>query len=99
MPCYVKTYRTEGELMVAACDRKLCGRTFTEGRLSIEVKEEFYKGEPCGEEELGELLKEATISNLVGEVAVSCGIKAGVIDADSVIKIQGIPHAQMVIML
>jgi hypothetical protein len=99
MRCYVKTYRTEGELMVAACDRELCGRTFTEGKLSIEVKEDFYKGEQCGEEELGKLLKEATISNLVGEVAVSCGIKAGVIDSSSVITIQGIPHAQMVMML
>ncbi|NOZ76888.1 MAG: DUF424 family protein [Euryarchaeota archaeon] len=97
MQCYVKTYRTEGEVVLAACDMDLCGKKFAEGDLYLEVSEGFYKGEICGEDELEELLKEATISNLVGEGAVGCGIRAGVIDSENVIT--GIPHAQMVMLL
>jgi hypothetical protein len=44
-------------------------------------------------------LENATIANLVGEIAVKCAIELGLIDPECVIKIKGIPHAQMVKML
>lgn len=92
---YVKIYRTQGEVLLAACDEELLGKTFREGELKLEVKERFYKGELVEEEVLGDLLEEATIANLTGERCVSKAIELGYIDRERVLRIAGVPHAQM----
>ncbi|MDK2869120.1 MAG: uncharacterized protein PWP39_355 [Pyrococcus sp.] len=96
---YVKVYRIQGEVLVAACDEELLGKTFREGELKLEVKERFYKGELMDVEELGRLLEEATIANLTGEKVVKKAIELGYIDENRVLRIQGVPHAQMAKML
>lgn len=93
---YLKTYDMESEIMVAACDRDILGKTFSEGELTIHVSKEFYKGEPATEAEVIAALQKATIANLLGKRAVSCGIKSGFIDPDNVITIGGVQHAQLV---
>jgi len=93
---YLKTYDMESESMVAACDRDILGKTFSEGELTIHVSKEFYKGEPATEAEVIAALQKATIANLLGKRAVSCGTKSGVIDQDHVITIGGVQHAQLV---
>ena len=93
---YLKTYDMVSEIMVAACDREIIGKTFSEGELTIHVSKEFYKGEYATEEEVINALQKATIANLLGEKAISCGVKSGVIDQDNVITISGVQHAQMV---
>ncbi|MEO2152472.1 MAG: DUF424 domain-containing protein [Thermococcus sp.] len=92
---YVKVYRVQGEVLLAACDEELIGKTFREGELKLEVKERFYKGELVEEERLKELLDEATIANLTGERCVAKAIELGYVDPERVLRIQGIPHAQM----
>jgi len=84
------------EKMVAACDEKLLGKTFREGKLKLEVKESFYRGDSANCKELSKALKEATIANLVGETTIQCAIDCGAIDKENVIRIEKIPHAQMV---
>ncbi len=74
---YVKVYRVQGEVLLAACDEELLGKTFREGELKLEVKERFYKGELVEEDRLKELLDEATIANLTGERCVSKAIELG----------------------
>jgi len=93
---YLKLHNIGSEIMVAACDRELIGNTFIEGELTIHVSKEFYKGEPATEAEVIDALQKATIANLLGENAISCGVKSGVIDQDNVITISGVQHAQMV---
>jgi len=95
MKIYVKVYRVQGEVLVAACDEELLGKTFREGELKLEVKERFYKGELREVEDLKSLLEEATIANLTGERCVSKAIELGYVDPERVLKIQGVPHAQM----
>ncbi|ADT85156.1 MULTISPECIES: DUF424 domain-containing protein [Thermococcus] len=99
MKIYVKVYRVQGEVLLAACDEELMGKTFREGELKLEVKERFYKGELRDVEDLEKLLEEATIANLVGERCVGKAIELGYIDKDRVLYIQGVPHAQMAKML
>ena len=99
MKIYVKVYRVQGEILLAACDEELIGRTFREGELKLEVKERFYKGELRDVEDLEELLEEATIANLVGEICVGKAIELGYVDRKRVLYIQGVPHAQMAKML
>jgi len=94
---YLKSYSVNKEILVAACDSELVGRTFCEGELHFYVNEDFYKGQPADEREVKKALKEATIANLVGQRSVACGIDSGVVDEDCVIMIDGVPHAQMVL--
>ncbi|NJE07066.1 DUF424 domain-containing protein [Thermococcus sp. M39] len=99
MKIYVKVYRVQGEILLAACDEELLGKTFREGELKLEVKERFYKGELRDIEDLERLLEEATIANLVGERCVNKAIELGYVSEDRVLYIQGVPHAQMAKML
>ena len=93
---YLKIYNIGSEIMVAACDREILGKTFREGKLTIHVSKGFYKGESATEAEVIDALQKATIANLLGEKAISCGVKSGVIDQDNVSTIGGIHHAQLV---
>ena len=93
---YAKVYRLEGEMMVAACDRTLRGKTFEDGRLVLDVKKEFYGDEIFGREGISPLLKEATIANLVGEEIIAHAVKLGIVEMDHVLWVDGVPHAQMV---
>ncbi len=92
---YVKIYRVQGEVLLAACDEELLGKTFREGELKLEVKERFYKGELVDEDALDAMLEEATIANLTGERCVGKAIELGYVDEARVLRIQGVPHAQM----
>jgi len=95
----IKIYKRGNDILIGACDEKLLGKKFEDKKFQIEVKKEFYDGKRIKPEGLIKYLKEATIANLVGSETVKCAIKIGLIDPESVIKIKGIPHAQMVKML
>lgn len=93
---YMKIYETEGQIMVAVCDKSLIGRTFQEGEIVLRVTEEFYKGFSATEDEVSAALDRATIANLVGEMTVACAVEGGHVDPEQVLVIDGVPHAQMV---
>jgi hypothetical protein len=95
----IKIYKRGNDLLIGACDEKLLGKKFEEGKLQIDVKREFYGGERIDPKALKKLLIDATIANLVGEETIRCAIEMGLIDPDCIIKIKGVPHAQMVRML
>jgi len=95
----IKIYRHGNDVLIGACDENLIGKTFEEGKYQIEVRKDFYDGERVTPEILKEFLENATIANLVGDETIACAIEMGLIDPDCVIKIKGIPHAQMVKML
>ena len=95
----IKIYKRGKDLLVGACDEKLLGKKFEDGKFQIDVSKEFYGGQKIKREGLIEYLKEATIANLVGSETIKCAIEIGLIDPDCVIRIKGIPHAQMVRML
>lgn len=92
---YMKKYDTEGQLIVAVCDKNIIGKKFREGELVLKLDECFYKGDEVGEEEVKEALLCATIANIAGEKSIACAVECGCIDPDTVIFIEGIPHAQM----
>lgn len=98
MTMYLKSYSVNKEILVAVCDSELLGRTFSEGELHLTVNTEFFKGHLANEQDVTEVLKDATIANLVGQRSVACGIKSGIVDESCVITIDGVPHAQMVLM-
>ena len=92
----IKIYRRGNDLLIGACDEKLLGKKFKDGKFQIEVKKEFYGGELISPEALKKYLQDATIANLVGQETIKSAIEIGLIDPGCIIKIKGIPHAQMV---
>jgi len=95
----IKIYKQGNDLLIGACDEQLIGKKFEKGKLQINVTKEFYDGERIKAEAFKKYLQNATIANLVGKETIKCAIDLGLIDPDCIIRIQGIPHAQMVRMI
>lgn len=91
----MKIYRQGKELLVAASDEDLIGRKLSEGKLRLEVKEAFYGTEVGDEALLLQYLRVCTIANLVGAAVVGIAVRAGYVDVETVIEIEGVPHAQL----
>lgn len=91
----LRILRQQGETLVIICDRELLGKRFVCGNLHLDVRESFYSGEEASIERCLKALSEATIGNLVGSI-VDEAIKAGIIDGSSVLRFEGVPHAQLV---
>ena len=92
----IKIFKQGNDILVGACDQDLVGKKFIDGKFQIEVTKEFYGGKVITIEKLIQYLKDATIANLVGKNTVECAIKIGLINPECVLRIKGIPHAQMV---
>jgi hypothetical protein len=92
---YLKIYKNGGNVLVAACDKEVLGKTLKQGKTVVEISRAFYEGEYVSEEILQEALQVATTANLFGEKTIKCAIKCGFIDQDSVIIIDCVPHAQI----
>jgi len=92
----VRRHSTGTELLVAACDCGLIGKRFEEGELRLELRPGFFEGEKVDKRLFLEVLALATIANLAGEETVNAAIEAGFVDPECIIRIQGVPHAQLV---
>ena len=92
-------YRQGDDLLIGACDEELLGNQYEEGKFFLNVDKNFYGGKTIKEEILKKYLDEATIANLVGESCIQIAMQMGLIDPSCVMRINGIPHAQMVRML
>lgn len=82
-------------MVLAVADKELLGRTLREGGLKLEVCPDFYDGEEGDEEMLLNRLTMCTVANLVGERAVTVAIRAGYVNDECVLRIAGVPHAQL----
>ena len=93
---YVKISRREREILVAACDAEILGKTLRKNELVFEVRESFYKGSKMRIREAVALIRSATTANLVGLNIVKTAVKEGLVHPEAVIVISGVPHAQIV---
>lgn len=93
---YINVWIRGKDVMVAVCDADLLGRTFREGGLKLDVKESFYGGRLVSLEEALDILKGASIGNLVGRNIVANAIREGLIHEDAVLWIEDQPHAQFI---
>jgi uncharacterized protein len=95
----VKVYRQGNDVVIGACDEHLLGKKFRRGKLQIDVAKRFYDGKRIDRKTLESFLRDATIANLVGTETVSCAIDLGLVDPKCILKIKGVPHAQVVQMI
>ena len=66
-----------------------------EGKICFQVKDEFYNGGKASVDEAVSMIDNSTIVNLVGKCCVEKAIRKGYVHPDAVIKIEGVPHAQI----
>jgi hypothetical protein len=98
MPIRMKVYRQGKETLVAAADEDLLGKTFREGKLKIEIGA-FYQGDLVTDEMFVSHLQLMTIGNFVGKETIDVAIRAGFVSEDGILWIDGVPHAQFVLMM
>ena len=60
------------------------------------IKDEFYNGRKTTVDEAVGLINNSTIVNLVGKNCVEKAIAKGYVHPEAVLKIEGVPHAQIV---
>jgi hypothetical protein len=82
--------------MLAICDADVLGKTLKQGRVVFHVCEEFYKGSLVSLEEAIDFVQRSTIVNMVGQRIVESAVKRGLVHPEAVLKIDGVPHAQIV---
>ncbi len=88
-------YDQGDEVLLAACDKEVLGRTLQEGDINLEVKESFYAGQKIEIERLKKEFKKSTIANLVGEEVVDAAIESGFGREEDVMLIEDVPHLQI----
>jgi hypothetical protein len=88
-------HRVGSETLVACCDKNILGSTLKDDELEVHVNDGFYGGETVGEDELVELMRGATIANLMGDRVVELAIQHGFVDRDNVADVCGVKHAQV----
>jgi len=93
---YVNVRKHGKNVVLATCDCEILGRVLRDGKIVFEVREEFYKGTKVTIEEAIELCKQSTIVNMIGKCIVEKAVKAGLVHPEAILKISGVPHAQIV---
>jgi len=93
---YVNLRKSGQFTVLATCDCELLGKVLRDGKIVFEIKEEFYKGHRVTVKEAIELCKQSTIVNMVGQCIVEQAVKEGLIHPEAILKINGVPHAQIV---
>lgn len=89
--------RKHGQFVVlATCDCDVLGKILRDGKIVFEVREEFYKGRKVTVEEAIELCKQSTVVNMVGQCIVDKALEEGLIHPEAILRISGVPHAQIV---
>jgi len=93
---YLNVKKMGQNVLLAVCDCDLLGRTLREGKIVFRIKNEFYNGRKATVDEAVGLINNSTIVNLVGKCCVEKAISKGFVHPDAVLKIEGVPHAQIV---
>jgi len=89
---YVKIYRVNGEVLVAACDEELLGTTIvdSEKNIHIYVNPAFYEGELMSIRDALEVLKTSTQGNLIGKNIVEAAVRAGLVDSTAILSVKDV---------
>jgi len=98
MSMLVKVHKKGDRTVAAVCDKNLFGKIFEEDGKQLDLTGEFYNGEERETSEIGDIVRNADVVNLVGEEAVKLGLEEELIEEDHIIRIQEVPHAQAILM-
>ncbi|MDR2978489.1 MAG: DUF424 family protein [Rickettsiales bacterium] len=92
---YAKLKQNGKDTVLAICDVELLGKTLQDGKITFKVTDEFYNGGKTSVDEAVDMIKNATIINLIGKCCVETAIKKGYVHPDAILTINDVPHAQI----
>jgi hypothetical protein len=88
-------HRRGRELVLAAADKDLLDQVLRDEDIRLEVCREFYEGEDANEDVLVNRLTICSVANLVGQEVVTIAIREGFVNEECILRIAGVPHAQL----
>lgn len=77
--------------MLNICDAELVGRTFSKSDLTININKSYFAERIVEENEAEQLLKNASIINMVGKKTIALSVKVGIGSTKGVKEIDGVP--------
>lgn len=92
----LKVMRLGSQLLVAACDADLLGKTLRFGKVVFEVRRDFYGGSLVTVREAMEIIRDAPNINLIGSLIVDEALKEGLVHPHAILDIAGVPHTQII---
>lgn len=95
MMILVKVHQSGISEVICFCDANLINKKFTQGNRQLDITGRFYKGEKLPAEKIFSLMLTARNLNIVGKESIAFALSHHIIAKDAIIKIQGIPHAQV----
>jgi len=87
----VRSMNYQHNRMLNICDAELVGRTFVKSDLSINISKSYFAERIIEENEAEQLLKNASIINMVGKETIALSIRIGIGTTKGVKEIDGIP--------
>jgi len=93
MKVYLKIHQRDEIETIACCDEHLLNQVFIEGKLRIEISNQFYGGTLINIEDAIGMLKEASYFNIAGENIITKAIDNKILPKEGVRSINGVPMA------
>jgi len=87
----VRRINYQGTVMVNICDEELMGNKVSEGKLEVNITQDYFGQQMVEEEEATELLHTCAIANLVGKRIVNKAVGMKLASGLSVRTISGVP--------
>lgn len=84
-------------LLLVVTDKNILGKLFEEKRLQLDLRKEFYQGEERTKEQVKALCPRARDIHFTGKAAVAIGIELNLVEANRILWVQKVPHAEVVI--
>ena len=87
----VRSMNYQHNRMLNICDAELVGRTFNKSDLSINISKSYFAERIVEENEAEQLLKNASIINMVGKETIALSVRIGIGTKKGVKEIDGVP--------
>lgn len=84
-------------ILLVVTDKNILGKKYEQGKLQLDLSQEFYQGEEKNEQEVKAAFQKARHIHLTGKKSVALGVELDLIDQQRALWISGIPHAETVI--
>ncbi len=92
---YIKVHPAGSQVILAACDRELLGKTLQNGDLDFKVSTYFYGGDLVNNDTFLNIIKQVTCANIVGDHCTALLVDSNIIDPEVVKKLGGVNQVQI----
>jgi uncharacterized protein len=87
----VRSMNYQHNRMLNICDAELVGRTFNKSDLTININKSYFAERIVEENEAEQLLKNASIINMVGKKTIGLSVRVGIGSTKGIKEIDGVP--------